>query len=212
MADAPSLRRLGGGRWQTQDGRFEIEPQSGTWVVVDTEQKDDLGLPLVRGPFRSLAAAREAIAEAREEALSVSPLADAVEAANKRPSTRPRKTEPARPARGARRKPEEPAWLAKLDEAQRRRARTLLKRLQEAGVSEAATLVRADLVDDRPALARHALQTRIDALLASTPDRDALAPAIVEALVSGEDASLGVGWRLTDTLGRPIRGLSTDRR
>ena len=52
--DAGSLKRLGGGRWQTRDERFTIEPQSGTWVLVDGEQTDDLGLPLVRGPFRSL--------------------------------------------------------------------------------------------------------------------------------------------------------------
>ena len=60
--DDESLKRLGGGRWQTRDERFTIEPQSGTWVVVDGEQTDDLGLPLIRGPFGSLGAAKEAIA------------------------------------------------------------------------------------------------------------------------------------------------------
>src|SRR4249920_3306220 len=64
--DDGSLKRLGGGRWQTRDDRFTIEPQSGTWVVVDAEQTDDLGLPLVRGPFGSLNAARAAIETARE--------------------------------------------------------------------------------------------------------------------------------------------------
>ena len=52
------LKRLGGGRWQTRDERFTIEPQSGTWVVVDAEQTDELGLALVRGPFGSLGAAK----------------------------------------------------------------------------------------------------------------------------------------------------------
>ena len=47
--DAP-LKRLGGGRWQTRDERFTIEPQSGTWAVVDAAQTDDFGMPLVRGP------------------------------------------------------------------------------------------------------------------------------------------------------------------
>ena len=55
--DAP-LKRLGGGRWQTRDERFTIEPQSGTWVVVDAEQTDDFGMPLVRGPFPSLTSRR----------------------------------------------------------------------------------------------------------------------------------------------------------
>lgn len=76
--DAP-LKRLGGGRWQTRDERFTIEPQSGTWVVVDGDQTDDLGMPLVRGPFPSLTAAKEAIAGARSTAPATSPLADRME-------------------------------------------------------------------------------------------------------------------------------------
>jgi dihydrofolate reductase len=72
--DDTSLKRLGGGRWQTRDERFTIEPQSGTWVVVDAEQTDDLGLPLVRGPFASLAAAKDAIAVARRVEPGESPL------------------------------------------------------------------------------------------------------------------------------------------
>jgi dihydrofolate reductase len=72
--DDSSLRRLGGGRWQTRDERFTIEPQSGTWVVVDAEETDDLGLPLVRGPFPSLTAAKDAITGARSGGPSESPL------------------------------------------------------------------------------------------------------------------------------------------
>ena len=71
-----SLKRLGGGRWQTRDARFTIEPQSGTWVVVDAEQTDELGLALVRGPFPSLTAAKAAIASARESEPATSPLAE----------------------------------------------------------------------------------------------------------------------------------------
>ena len=73
------LRRLGGGRWETKDGRFQIEPQSGTWVIVDTTQTNEFGLPLVRGPFPSLTAAREAIEAARGEGPATSPLADRIE-------------------------------------------------------------------------------------------------------------------------------------
>src|SRR3954453_13370972 len=74
-----SLKRLGGGRWQTRDERFTIEPQSGTWSVVDAEETDDLGLPLVRGPFRSLTDAKEAIGSARASAAPKSPLAEWIE-------------------------------------------------------------------------------------------------------------------------------------
>ena len=72
--DDASLKRLGGGRWQTRDERFTIEPQSGTWVVVDAEQTDDLGLPLIRGPFGSLGAAKDAIGDARVSGKPVKPL------------------------------------------------------------------------------------------------------------------------------------------
>src|SRR5580765_5544736 len=82
--DAP-LKRLGGGRWQTRDERFTIEPQSGTWVVVDGEQSDDLGLPLVRGPFPSLTAAKEAIATARTSAPAASPLVERIERRRSQP-------------------------------------------------------------------------------------------------------------------------------
>ena len=68
------LKRLGAGRWATRDERFTIEPQSGTWAVVDAEQTDDLGLPLVRGPFGSLREAKAAIADARAHGPAESPL------------------------------------------------------------------------------------------------------------------------------------------
>ena len=80
-----ALKRLGGGRWQTRDERFTIEPQSGTWVVVDSEQTDELGLALVRGPFGSLGAAKEAIAAARDEEPAPSPLATRAEGLRDRP-------------------------------------------------------------------------------------------------------------------------------
>lgn len=107
-ADDESLKRLGGGRWQTRDERFTIEPQSGTWAVVDAEETDDLGLPLVRGPFRSLTDAKAAIAAARGTAQRTSPLAERLRDAttpraattSARPSG-PAKGKPARPSRGA---------------------------------------------------------------------------------------------------------------
>jgi hypothetical protein len=83
--DAP-LKRLGGGRWQTRDERFTVEPQSGTWVVVDAEQTDDLGLPLVRGPFRSLGEAKSAIQDARTSTPAESPLVGRIERRRREPA------------------------------------------------------------------------------------------------------------------------------
>lgn len=102
-----SLKRLGGGRWQTRDERFTIEPQSGTWSLVDAEETDELGLPLVRGPFRSLTEAKAAIEDARSGAVE-SPLSDRLKAARDNsprapaPSGKARQAEPA--GSGSRRK------------------------------------------------------------------------------------------------------------
>ena len=85
MAGSDALKRLGGGRWETRDGRFQIEPQSGTWVIVDTTQTNEFGLPLVRGPFGSLGAAKDAIEEARTEGPAESPLAERIEEVKRRP-------------------------------------------------------------------------------------------------------------------------------
>src|SRR3954464_5954667 len=59
MAGDETLKRLGGGRWETKDGRFTVEPESGTWVLVNNTQTNELALPLVTAPFPSLPAAIE---------------------------------------------------------------------------------------------------------------------------------------------------------
>ena len=102
--DDGSLKRLGGGRWQTRDERFTIEPQSGTWVVVDAEQTDDLGLPLVRGPFASLTAAKEAIAKARETEPAVSPLAAQLAELRERRAAEPKSKSASKTAPGSKSK------------------------------------------------------------------------------------------------------------
>jgi hypothetical protein len=221
--DAP-LKRLGGGRWQTRDERFTIEPQSGTWVIVDGEQTDDFGLPLVRGPFPSLTSAKDAIASARSSAPATSPLADRVEQRRRGPTAEPPKKAagpkpaakattgpgdrgPEAKASSARRQvgkpkdeePSEPGWMKDLDAAERGRARRLITRLGEDDVPDAEGLVRRDLVGDVPALAAHALARH----LAELGD-DASPDEVAQLLAEGRDERLGVRWRLVDGDGRPI--------
>src|SRR5688500_18028044 len=78
---AEALKRLGGGRWASKDGRFTIESQSGTWALVDNEQTNEFGLPLVRGPYPTLTAAKEAIETAKDAGPAESPLAEQIERA-----------------------------------------------------------------------------------------------------------------------------------
>ncbi len=226
MAKDDALKRLGGGRWETRDGRFQIEPQSGTWVIVDTTQTNEFGLPLVRGPFPSLTAAREAIDAARGEGPATSPLADRIEQARMEPAggskakpvktakpgaadasepeVRPEPHEPAEPP-----EPPEPRWFRDLKPVGRKRAADMIARLRALDIDEAEAVARADVVDGHSALARLALERRLrKAATAKTPRR-AVADAI-EAFLAGEDPELGTGWRLVDDRERPIRELELD--
>lgn len=102
-SDEQALRRLGGGRWQTRDERFTVEPESGTWVVVDAEASDELGLPLVRGPYRSLTEAKASIEAARIGGEVSSPLQERIDDARRRPITTAAQAAPA--AKGKRAAP-----------------------------------------------------------------------------------------------------------
>ena len=224
--DDRSLKRLGGGRWQTRDERFTIEPQSGTWVLVDADQTDDLGLPLVRGPFRSLAEAKAAVETARDTAAPESPLADRIKKSGvptksaktatrgrptvsgegaPAPTAKPKPSEPPEP-------PPEPRWIAALTPRDRGRARRLIEQLDDAGVRDAEGIVRQDLTGGVPTVARLALADRLAALLPSGAEARAFDRAIgplVEEIDSGRDEGLGVRWRLVDGDGRPV-GLTAD--
>jgi hypothetical protein len=205
-----SLRRLGGGRWQTRDERFTIEPQSGTWAIVDAEQTDELGLPLVRGPYPSLTAAKAAIAGARASAAPTSPLKERPKPAPAPSGSSPKGSagtaakETTKPARAPKAKepdePEEPRWFRDLEPDDRRRAARLIDRLTAAGAADSENLVRRDLVGEVPAIAGYAIAKAVRAL------GDAPSPAdVAELLGEGRDSELGVRWRLVDDDGRPIR-------
>lgn len=218
--DDGSLKRLGGGRWQTRDERFTIEPESGTWVVIDAEQTDDLGLPLVRGPFGSLNAAKAAIAGAREAEPAVSPLAARVAEHREgpgAPSSKPHKPhviEPVRPrskaaAAGAPPKPAappppppapaQPKWIKDLDPADRKRAHELIDQLTEAGTPEPEDLARREVTGKRPVVAAFAVGRALAGL-----GPDAKPAAVARLLADGQAADLGVRWRLVDDADRPI--------
>jgi len=214
MAKTDALTRLGGGRWETKDGRFQIEPQSGTWVIVDTTQTNEFGLPLVRGPYPSLTSAKEAIEAAREQGPVESPLADRIGKAATAPAAKPSKATKAS-AKGSDSEPEppaepppppEPKWIRDLRPADRRKATELIARLEALGVeaADAGAVARAEVSQGLPAVARLAIERRIRAAIAPTDDAQAAVRAAVEAVTAGEDRDLGVSWRLVDDRGRPI--------
>jgi hypothetical protein len=236
--DDRSLKRLGGGRWQTRDERFSIEPQSGTWVLVDAEQTDDLGLPLVRGPFRSLTEAKAAVEAARGTAAPESPLAGRVKDAPTKPSPAPvatkaraeaprdtssAKTKPTaraeRPTTRPEPKPEpqpEPRWIVDLTPRDRGRARRLIETLAEAGVRDAENVVRQDLTGGVPTVARVAIADRLAALLPAAADEaratEKYLVKLLATLDHGGAEELGVRWKLVDDEARPIGLTASDIR
>ena len=64
-ASPDTLKRERAGTYRTADGRFTIEGSSSGWLLLDGQQSDELGLPLARGPFPTLDAAKAAIGPAR---------------------------------------------------------------------------------------------------------------------------------------------------
>ncbi len=151
----------------------------------------DLGLPLVRGPFGSLTAARTAIEVAREGDAPVSPLAARVDeerlhprparpaaakpgksaaatgAGHTKPAPKgPSKSVPAKAAKPPEPRPPpapppEPAWIGEQPAARRRQARQLIERLTVAGLSDAEAIARAEFVDSEPAVARIAIERQL---------------------------------------------------
>jgi hypothetical protein len=229
--DAP-LKRLGGGRWQTRDERFTIEPQSGTWVVVDAEQTDDFGLPLVRGPFPSLTSAKEAISGARSAAPAASPLAERVDRGRTPPSTEgPARSGPGARARGdangavetrrstggAAGSAAKPARAAAASPAAAEEPPAepgWLRDLRPAERGRARRLITSlaeSGVDDPEGIVRRDLVGDVPAIAAHAIGRrlaaldDDTPPAdVAELLADGRDEALGVRWRIVDGDGRPI--------
>jgi hypothetical protein len=229
-----ALKRLGGGRWQTRDERFTIEPQSGTWVVLDAEQTDDLGLPRVRGPFGSLRDAKEAIEAARGTEPSASPLAARIEELNDRPATRS-DTDERRPKRAKGAPAASPPKVPDAPEADgtppdERSGRAEPGRRSAKVVEPAEPRWMRDLDPDERRRARRLLDRLTDAgapdpegtvrrdIVGQVPAAagyavgrailalgpDAAPGSVASVLADGRDDELGVRWRLVDGAGRPI--------
>lgn len=86
--DPATLRRVAAGHYATGDGRFSAEQSSGGWMLIDAEQTDELGLPLVRGAYPTLDAARLALAAMRSGPAPVSDLGARIQAIRRSGSDR----------------------------------------------------------------------------------------------------------------------------
>lgn len=196
--DPDRLIRESAGRYGTADERFVVEQESpGAWYVADALQADELGLPLLRGPYATLAEARTAIADARSSS-APAPRAK-VTPTSPTPARKPTPKQTLKPA------PKPRSWLDELSSEQRKEAQRLIRELTALTIDDAEAVVRRELDSEAPAIAtvllRRALTDRLG--------RDADVDAIVDVLTGeGFDKDRGRpprGWRLVelDERGRP---------
>lgn len=99
-ASPAALKRESAGRYVTGDGRFTVEQASGGWMLTDAELANELGLPLVRGPYATLGDARSAVEAARTAPAPTSGLASRIAALPSTPGL-PRATAKAKATRTA---------------------------------------------------------------------------------------------------------------
>jgi hypothetical protein len=183
----PAWRRAEAGSYRSADDRFSIDSEgSGRWFVRDAEQPDDFGQPRTTGPFATLDDAKAAADEQRGHAPTASPLAKRLGATGDggaRGGTGVRAAGGRRPGAGGAKAapaPKPTTWLDRLEERDRaaaRRARVLVRALDDAGITDAAEVVRRDIEGGRPTVTEAALAQALHEAIATALDPDKLVTA-----------------------------------
>ncbi len=160
-ADPDKLVRQQAGIYRTTDGRFEVREADVGWFLVDPDQTNEFGQELIRGPFATLKAVRDALPDARA----------AQPAAVARPT-------PRKPTGTNTKKPPKPqrSWIDELAKGEAAEVRKLIAALDGEGITDAEALVRRDREGLLPAVAARLIATRLEALVSDLPEsgRDAL--------------------------------------
>ena len=200
-------QRIEPGRYQSSDERFTLESDGGgRWFVTDEAELDELGLARTTGPFATLGTAKVAAEDARSRPAAASPLAERLADAASRPrqavAGRARATvagwhrepDPGPPPR---------TWLDDLadrDPEAARHARQLRDALAEAGIADADTLVRRDVLGDTPAVAARLLARDLVAAVAHLQNPTAAdVVAAVAGVLAASPARDGLpGWELVE--------------
>jgi hypothetical protein len=191
MTDPNKLVRQTAGSYRTGDERFEVRGEANRWFLVDTTQADELGQELIRGPFATLDAVREAIPEARRAEIKALPAV--------KPSASGKATAKTKP------KPPSPSWIDKLPKPDATRVRALIRALEREGIADAEQLVRRDREGLAPEVTRRLIERRLEDLLADVPEQGRpqvldLIQQVVEVLTvdgtrTGRDLP---GWSLVE--------------
>ncbi len=160
-ADPDKLERQQAGIYRTTDGRFEVREADVGWFLVDPDQTNEFGQELIRGPFATLKAVRDALPDAR----AAQPAA--VARPTPRKPTGPRAEKPSKPQR---------SWIDELAKGEAAEVRKLIAALDGEGIAGAEALVRRDREGLLPSVAARLIATRLEALVSDLPEsgRDAL--------------------------------------
>ena len=151
------LVRKQAGTYRTADDRFEAQQSGGVWFLVDSAQTNELGQPLVQGPFATLNALRDALPDARRRTVkSVS----VPKPAKARASDKARRNAPAPPP---------PSWIDRLPKADATAVRRLIGALEREGARDAERLVRRDRDGRRAEVASWLIGQRLAALVDDLP-------------------------------------------
>ncbi|MGI8999350.1 MAG: hypothetical protein ACR2GO_06550 [Candidatus Limnocylindria bacterium] len=192
-ADPNKLVRQQAGTYRTTDDRFKIREADVGWFLVDPEQTNEFGQELIRGPFATLKAVREALPDARAAKSRHAPQ----KAPNKAPkNTAKREAEP----RAA-----EPSWIDKLSKSEAAGVRKLIGALAREGIDDAEVLTRRDRDGLLPAVAIRLIERRLAALVDELPEQGRAAAREfvqrVTQILSADGSTRGPlpGWMLIET-------------
>jgi len=191
VSDDPNriVRQKAGG-YQTADQRFDVQGSAGRWFLTDQQQTDELGQPLIHGPYANLDELKASIPDARRQRAKGAPRLRVVAGTGGSPDAGDAAQPKGGTAGGAKAAPPKPAppppksWMDELPAADARRARAMIRALERDGVEKAEPLVRRDRNGLLPAVATQLIEQRLGALVAELPRADrAAARATIERVL-----------------------------
>ncbi len=171
--DPDRLVRQKAGGYQTTDQRFVVQGSASRWFLTDQQQTDELGQPLIHGPYANLDELKASLPASRRQPAKGVPRLSVIsgtgDAAPEPKRTSGRKG--AAPAPAPRTPAPQPAktWLDELPAADGRRMRAMIRALEREGVDKAEQLVHRDRDGLLPAVATQLIEWRLEALVAQIP-------------------------------------------
>jgi hypothetical protein len=165
--DPDKLARQSAGTYRTADERFEVRQSATGWFVIDSEQTDELGQPLMHGSFPTLKDARAAIPGARK----TKPMPRTSKGGGGRKG-RSRAPASARRRAAEKRPQPPPSWIDLLPSGEASEVRRLIAALGRTGIptDKAEGTVRADREGLLPAIATRLIERRLAEAIDELPE------------------------------------------